>query len=148
MNISLADTTIAFFEAKYTYNFWRPVTAVQLAGTDGNPQTDPDPAWSPLSVKTAPDPSYPGAHSAISKAGATVLGFYLGDQFTFDVTSESLAGVTRHFTSFSAAAQEAGLSRIYAGQHFRTDHVTGKALGRRVAESIDNRILLGQEEKR
>ena len=148
LNISLADTTIAFFEAKYTYNFWRPVTAVQLAGTDGNPQTDPDPAWAPLSVKTAPDPSYPGAHSAISKAGATVLGFYFGDQATFDVTSESLAGVSRHFTSFSAAAQEAGLSRIYAGQHFRTDHVAGKTLGRRVAESIENRILLGEEEKR
>src|SRR5438876_7937168 len=63
----------------------------------------------PLSTKTAPDPSYPGAHSAISKAGATVLGFYFGNQFTFDVTSESLAGVTRHFTSFSAAAEEAGL---------------------------------------
>ena len=145
LNISLADTTIAFFEAKYTYNFWRPVTAVQLAGTDGNPQTDPDPTWSPLSVKTAPDPSYPGAHSAISKAGATVLGFYFGDQVTFDVTSESLAGVTRHFDSFSAAAQEAGLSRIYAGQHFRTDHVAGKTLGRRVAESVDSTILLGEE---
>jgi membrane-associated phospholipid phosphatase len=148
LNISLADTTIAFFEAKYTYNFWRPVTAVQLAGTDGNPQTDPDPAWVPLSTKTAPDPSYPGAHSAISKAGATVLGFYFGDRFTFDVTSESVAGTTRHFTSFSGAAQEAGLSRIYAGQHFRTDHIAGKTLGRRVAESIDNRILLGEEEKR
>ncbi|MCU1270602.1 MAG: hypothetical protein JWN74_1896 [Acidobacteriaceae bacterium] len=148
LNISLADTTIAFFEAKYTYNFWRPVTAVQLAGTDGNPQTDPDPNWVPLSIKTAPDPSYPGAHSAISKAGATVLGFYFGDQFTFDVTSESLAGTTRHFTSFSAAAQEAGVSRIYAGQHFRTDHIAGKTLGRRVAESIDNRILLGEEDKR
>jgi membrane-associated phospholipid phosphatase len=145
LNISLADTTIAFFEAKYTYNFWRPVTAVQFAGTDGNPQTEPDPTWLPLSTKTAPDPSYPGAHSAISKAAATVLSFYFGDQFTFDVSSESLAGVTRHFTSFSAAAEEAGLSRIYAGQHFRTDHIAGKSLGRRVAESTDNSILLRGE---
>jgi membrane-associated phospholipid phosphatase len=145
LNISLADTTIAFFDAKYAYNFWRPVTAVQLAGTDGNPQTDPNPTWLPLSTKTAPDPSYPGAHSAISKASATVLGFYFGDQFTFDVSSESLAGVTRHFTSFSAAAEEAGLSRIYAGQHFRTDHIAGKSLGRRVAESINNSILLREE---
>jgi PAP2 superfamily. len=87
LNISLADTTIAFFEAKYTYNFWRPVTAVQFAGTDGNPHTEPNPTWLPLSTKTAPDPSYPGAHSAISKAGATVLSFYFGDQFTFDVSS-------------------------------------------------------------
>src|SRR5579864_7378757 len=108
LNISLADTTIAFFEAKYAYNFWRPVTAVQLADTDGNPLTDPNPTWLPLGTKTAPDPSYPGAHSAISKAGATVLSFYFGDQFTFDVTSESLVGVTRHFSNFSAAAEEAG----------------------------------------
>jgi len=142
LNISLADTTIAFFEAKYTYQFWRPVTAVELAGDDGNPNTEPDPNWLPLSVKTAPDPSYPGAHSAISFAGAEVLKSDLGDRFSFDVTSESLKGVTRHFTSFSAAAQEAGLSRIYAGQHFRTDHVSGKGLGANVAESIVDTILL------
>jgi membrane-associated phospholipid phosphatase len=145
LNISLADTAIAFFEAKYTYNFWRPVTAIRLADTDGNPQTEPNPTWLPLSTKTAPDPSYPGAHSAISKAGATVLSFYFGDRFTFDVTSESLAGVTRHFTSFSASAEEAGLSRIYAGQHFRTDHTAGKDLGGQVAESIDGSILLREE---
>jgi membrane-associated phospholipid phosphatase len=145
LNISLADTAIAFFEAKYTYNFWRPVTAIRLAATDGNPQTDPDPTWLPLGTKTAPDPSYPGAHSAISKAGATVLRFYFGNRFTFDVTSESLAGVTRHFTSFSAAAEEAGLSRIYAGQHFRTDHIAGKDLGGQVAESIDENILVPEE---
>jgi len=86
LNISLADTAIAFFEAKYTYNFWRPVTAIRLADTDGNPQTEPNPTWLPLSTRTAPDPSYPGAHSAISKAGATVLSFYFSDQFTFDVS--------------------------------------------------------------
>jgi PAP2 superfamily protein len=145
LNISLADTTIAFFDAKYEYNFWRPVTAVELADTDGNPQTDPDPTWLPLSPKTAPDPSYPGAHSAISKAGATVLRFVFGDQFSFDVTSESLPGVSRHFGSFSAAAEEAGLSRIYAGQHFRTDHIAGKKLGRQVAGSVDHSILFPEE---
>jgi membrane-associated phospholipid phosphatase len=145
LNISLADTTIALFEAKYAYNFWRPVTAIQLAGSDGNPDTDPNPTWLPLSTKTAPDPSYPGAHSAISKAGATVLTFYFGNVFTFEVTSESLAGVTRHFTGFSAAAEEAGLSRIYAGQHFRSDHIAGKHLGKRVAEFVESSILLPSE---
>jgi hypothetical protein len=143
--VSFGDASIGCFESKYTYNFWRPVTAVQFAGTDGNPHTEPNPTWLPLSTKTAPDPSYPGAHSAISKAGATVLSFYFGDQFTFDVSSESLAGVTRHFSTFSAAAEEAGFSRIYAGQHFRTDHVAGKSLGRQVAEFIDDNILLRQE---
>jgi len=141
LNISLADTTIAFFDAKYTYQFWRPVTAIQMAGSDDNPSTVPNPTWLPLSTKTAPDPAYPGAHSAISAAGAEVLRFYFGRRFAFDVTSESLAGVTRHFTSFSAAAEEAGLSRIYAGQHFRSDHIAGKALGRQVAESVDEALL-------
>lgn len=141
LTISVADTTIGLFEAKYAYNFWRPVTAIQLAATDGNPDTEPNSAWLPLPTKTAPDPSYPGAHSAISKAGATVLAFYFGDAFTFDVTSESLAGVTRHFTSFAAAAEEAGLSRIYAGQHFRSDHVAGKRLGERVAKFVDVTVL-------
>ncbi len=142
LNISLADTTISFFEAKYTYNFWRPVTSIRLAGEDNDPRTQADPNWLPLSTKTAPDPSYPGAHSAISFAGAEVLRAYFGDRFTFDVTSESFAGVTRHFTSFTAAAEEAGLSRIYAGQHFRTDHNAGKLLGRQVAESVIDTMLL------
>jgi membrane-associated phospholipid phosphatase len=142
LNVSLADSTIALFEAKYNYRFWRPVTAIELAGDDGNPNTSPNPNWLPLTTKTAPDPSYPGAHSTISFAGAEVLKFYFGDQFAFDVTSESLQGVKRHFTSFSAAAQEAGLSRVYAGQHFRTDHIAGKSLGEKVGESITDTILL------
>ena len=141
LNISLADTTIAFFDTKYTYDLWRPVTAIQLASTDNNPATDQDPNWIPLPTKTAPDPSYPGAHSAISAAGAEVLRLVLGDSITLDVTSEALAGVTRHFTSFSAAGEEAGLSRIYAGQHFRFDHVAGKLMGQQVARSVLSSVL-------
>src|ERR1700757_1201349 len=142
LNISLADTTIALFEAKYAYVFWRPVTAIRLANEDGDSRTKPDSNWLPLSTKTAPDPSYPGAHSAISFAGAEVLKTYFGDRLAFDVTSELLQGVNRHFNSFSAAAQEAGLSRIYAGQHFRTDHIAGKRLGQQVAESVVDTMLL------
>ncbi len=136
LNITLADTTIAFFEAKYTYNLWRPVTAIQMADTDNNPATQANPAWLPLPTKTAPDPSYPGAHSAISAAAAEVLQLYLHDRIDLNVTSESLPGVTRHFTTFSDAAEEAGLSRIYAGQHFRFDHIAGKQLGRQVALKV------------
>ena len=141
LNISMADTAIAFFEAKYTYDLWRPVTAIQMAGTDNNPQTEPDTTWVPLSTKTAPDPSYPGAHSAISAAAGWVLRTELGDEINLDVTSESLPGVTRHFDSFSDAALEAGLSRIYAGQHFRFDHEAGQRLGMRVAHSIHRSTL-------
>jgi hypothetical protein len=133
VNIALADTTISFFEAKYTYNLWRPVTAIQMADTDGNPATQQNAEWVPLPTKTAPDPSYPGAHSAISFAAAQVLQLYFHDRTNLDVTSESLPGVTRHFDNFAEAAEEAGLSRIYAGQHFRFDHLAGQQLGRRVA---------------
>jgi hypothetical protein len=146
LNISLADTTIAFLDAKYTYDLWRPVTAIQMADSDNNPATAQDPTWIPLSTKTAPDPSFPGAHSAISFAAAEVLRLYLGDQIILDVTSESLGGVTRHFASFSEAAEEAGLSRIYAGQHFRFDHLAGKRLGQQVARSILSSALQRTQE--
>jgi len=132
VNFGMADATISFFEAKYIYHFWRPVTPAELTDSD----------WLPLTTKTAPDPSYPGAHSANSFAAAQALRFYFGDKFTFDVTSEVLAGVTRHFTSFSGAAHEAGVSRIYAGQHFRFDHIAGVRLGQQVSESIDETTLL------
>jgi len=141
LNITLADTTIAFFDTKYTYDLWRPVTAIHLASADNNPETEQDPAWIPLPTKTAPDPSFPGAHSATSFAAAEVLRLVLGDQITLDVTSESLSGVTRHFTSFSEAAEEAGLSRIYAGQHFRFDHLAGARLGQQVAKAVLSTIL-------
>jgi hypothetical protein len=146
LNISLADTTIAFFDTKYTYDLWRPVTAIQMADTDNNPATAQDPAWIPLSTKTAPDPSFPGAHSATSFAAAEVLRLSLGDQIILDVSSESLGGVTRHFTSFSEAAEEAGLSRIYAGQHFRFDHVAGKLMGQQVARAVLSSVLQPKRE--
>jgi hypothetical protein len=134
VNFGMADAAISFFEAKYVYHFWRPVTAAELTDSD----------WLPLTTKTAPDPSYPGAHSATSFAAAQALQFYFGDKFTFDVTSEVLAGVKRHFTSFSAAAKEAGISRIYAGQHYRFDHNAGLLLGQKVSESIDETTLLSK----
>jgi hypothetical protein len=128
LNVSLADTVIAFYDAKYAYKFWRPVTAIRSAG---------DSAWLPETKNTAADPSYPGAHSAISSAAATVLASFFGsDRFSFQVTSEVFAGVQRSFDSFSAAAEEAGLSRIYAGQHFRFDHTAGQQLGADVAHQV------------
>jgi membrane-associated phospholipid phosphatase len=142
VNLSLADSVIAFYDAKYVYQFWRPVTAIREAADDGNPNTDPDPNWLPLNTNTAPDPSYPGAHSAISFAGAEVLRSFFGDQFDFSVTSEVLPGVVRDFHSFSAAAEEAGLSRIYAGQHFRSDHLAGKELGGNVGTLVFKSLLL------
>jgi len=135
LNLSFADSVIAFYDAKYTYNFWRPVTAIRAAATDGNPETEADPNWLPEVTNTAPDPSYPGAHAVISAAGAEVLtSFFRKDDFAFDVTSEVLPGVTRSFMSFPAAAEEATLSRVFAGQHFLFDLTTGQRLGDDVAD--------------
>ena len=142
VNIALADSVIAFYDAKYVYNFWRPVTAIRVADTDGNPGTIASPAWLPETTTTAADPSYPGAHATISSAAATVLAAFTGsDQFTFAVTSEVFAGVARPFTSFSGAAQEASLSRIYAGQHFRSDEDAGTQLGTSVAQLVVTNLL-------
>jgi membrane-associated phospholipid phosphatase len=142
LNLSFADSAIAFYDAKYTYRLWRPVTAIRLADSDGNPNTVADANWLPLAGNTAADPSYPGAHSTISAAGADVLAsFYGGDQY-FSLTSPALPGVTRSFGSFAAAAQEAGLSRIFSGQHTRLDHVAGLELGHAVAGFVLRNALL------
>src|SRR4029077_7244404 len=115
-----ADSAIAFYDAKYTYHLWRPVTAIRAADSDGNAATIGDPNWTPL-APTAQDPSYPGAHAVISAAAANVLTSFFGtDHIGFSAQSTALTGVERSFPSFSAAANEAAVSRIYAGQHFRT----------------------------
>ncbi|MCW2964080.1 MAG: haloperoxidase [Actinomycetia bacterium] len=142
MNLSFADSAIAFYDAKYTFQLWRPVTAIRLADTDGNPGTVADPNWLPLAGNTAADPSYPGAHSTISGAGAEVLASFYGDKQHFSVSSPALPGVMRSFTNFSGTAQEAGLSRIYAGQHTRVDHAAGLALGHDVAGFVLHNALL------
>jgi hypothetical protein len=148
LNLSFADDVIAFYDAKYTYNFWRPVTAIRAADNGINPETVVDPNWLPEVGKTAPDPSYPGAHAVISAAGAEVLiSFIERDRFEFNVTSEVLPGVARSFTSFSAAAEEATLSRIFGGQHFRFDLTTGQRLGRDVADFVLDNFLTPVHQK-
>jgi membrane-associated phospholipid phosphatase len=142
LDLSFADSAIAFYDAKYTFQRWRPITAIRMADTDGNPTTVADPTWLPLAGITPADPSYPGAHSTISAAGADVLASFFGDHQRFSVTSPALPGVTRSFTSFSAAAREAGLSRIYAGVHTRIDHEAGIELGRDVADFVLHNALL------
>jgi hypothetical protein len=142
LNLSFADSAIAFYDAKYTYRLWRPVTAIRLADTDGNPQTVADPSWTPLAGNTPADPSYPGAHSTISAAGADVLESFYGNNEHFSVSSPALPGVTRSFDTFSGAVGEAGLSRIYAGVHTRIDHEAGLKLGNQVAAFVLHNALL------
>ena len=142
LNVSFADSVIAFYDAKYAYHFWRPVTAIRAGDTDGNAATTGDPNWTPLAT-TAQDPSYPGAHAVISAAASDVLAsFFGGDTFSFSAQSTAVPGVSRSFPSFSAAANEASVSRIYGGQHFRTDEVAGEKLGGQVAGYVLQKLLL------
>jgi hypothetical protein len=142
LNFTIADSVIAFYDAKYTYNRWRPITAIRSADADNNPSTISDATWLPEVGKTAADPSYPGAHAVISAGGSSVLQMFLGvNQFHFPVTSEVVPGVVRTFDYIGAAEQEASLSRVYAGVHFRTDEAAGDRLGRAIADFVIDNYL-------
>ena len=135
LDLALADATIALYDAKYHDLVWRPVTAIQHGIPTAVPPIGANPHWNPL-TPTAADPSYPGAHSALSAAAAAVLTAFYGTHQPIAVTAATNPGVTRSFPSLDAAADEAGLSRIWAGQHTRLDHQAGQQLGRQVATQV------------
>jgi hypothetical protein len=145
LNISEADAQISCWDAKYTYNLWRPVTAIRAADTDSNLATDPDTTWTPLLV-TPNFPSYTSAHSTLSGAAAEVLTALFGPDHHFTVSADGLPGVTRSFDSFAAAAAEAGQSRIYGGIHYQFDNQNGQQLGRNVADYVVGGFLKPQED--
>ncbi|MFG0284529.1 MAG: GC-type dockerin domain-anchored protein [Phycisphaerales bacterium JB039] len=138
LNISLADAAISAWDCKYTYDYWRPVTAIQLADTDGNPDTIADPDWLPL-LTTPPFPTYTSGHSTFSGSAAAVLaGFFGTDAITF--TFEAI-GLSRDFTSLREAAEEAGISRIYGGIHYSFDNTAGLDSGRQLGEYVYESFL-------
>jgi hypothetical protein len=140
VDTTLADTAIGLYDAKYAFHRWRPITAI-TATDQGNPNTTADPNWVPL-ANTANDPSYPGAHAAFSQAAATVLEQFFGtDVASFSLTNMTL-GLTRSFTGFSQAADEASASRIFAGQHFRYDEEAGQTLGNQIGDFVADHALL------
>lgn len=143
VHIAEADANIGVFDAKYFYNFWRPITAVRMAETDGNDNTKGDAAWNVLAPPTPPVPDYPSNHAADGGAAAEVLKHYFGkDDISFSATSTFLPGVTRNFTSLSQAASEVSLSRIYVGYHFRNAIVEGESMGRKIGSFVyDNSLL-------
>lgn len=135
LNIAIADAFIACWDAKYHYVAWRPVTAILLGDTDGNPATDPDPAWMPLLITPA-HPEYPSGHSTTSSAAATVLANFFGEQTEFTVDSDVMLDVTRSFNSFSDAQDEIANARIFGGIHFRSACRDGHATGQSVANYV------------
>jgi hypothetical protein len=150
LNMALADGYVAMVDSKNHYNYWRPVTAVQRADTDGNPDTAGDPTWTPLRG-TPPDQDYASGHSIEGGAGAEVLKQFFGtDEITFQDCSETLpAGsacgdatpVFRSYTSFSQAAVENAYSRILIGFHFRKSIEEGTEYGRKIGQRAANLYL-------
>jgi PAP2 superfamily len=135
LNLALADASIGCWDAKYTYVFWRPITAIQLGDTDGNDATAADPTWTPL-LPTPPFPDYPSNHACTGGAAAAVLAAWFGENTPFWITSETLPGVTRSFSSFSQATDELNDARVFGGIHFRTAVNVGRSLGQQVAEYV------------
>jgi len=137
--LAMADAAIACWDAKYHYVFWRPVTAIPLADTDGNPATVADPAWVPL-FATPAFPEYPSGHSTVSSAAAAVLEAFFGaTDFTMD--SDFMPGVVRSFGSFSAALDEVLEARVFAGIHFRSACQDGRTTGADVAGYVLEQAL-------
>ncbi len=140
LGLALADASIASWDAKYFFDLWRPETAIRQADTDGNPATESDPSWVPL-WESPNFPAYTSGHSTYSAAGAAVLTALFGDDRSFATSSDDMPGVVRSYDNFDAAAEEAGVSRIYGGIHFQFDNTDGLSSGRAVGEFIVDNYL-------
>jgi hypothetical protein len=141
--MGLADVVAPINTAKFNYQHWRPATAIREADTDNNPNTDADPAWAPRAGGIGGTPQHTSGHSSFSAAGAVILaGFFCRDNITFTHASDSAPTAPRTYRSFSAAAAEAGRSRVVGGIHFEFGNQDGLAAGRGVAAEILAKKLL------
>jgi membrane-associated phospholipid phosphatase len=142
LDVALADAAIAAWDAKYHYDVWRPVTAIRQAEEVAATAAFGDDTWTPL-LPTPPFPEYVSGHSTFSAAAATVLAACFGtDDIPFVAVSDAFGpGVTRSFSSFSAAAAEAGMSRIYGGIHFASGNVAGADLGQAIGGYVATRLF-------
>lgn len=142
---ALDDGLISVMDAKYTYNYWRPVTAIRNADIDGNEATARDAAWSPL-IDTPMHPEYPSAHSVLAAAVATILKAEIGRGAmpTLSTASPTAKGTVRQWTSFDDFTQEVANARIYGGIHFRTATEIGTMMGRRIGEIAVTKLMLTQ----
>jgi hypothetical protein len=132
VSLASADATIGCVNDKNYWNWWRPITAIREAETDGNPATTPDPTWTPL-IDTPGFPEHPAGHTCGSGAIVGALQNFFGtDRIDFSATSPS-SGTIRSFTSFSQALDEAIDSRVWGGIHWRTADVQGAQLGLKIA---------------
>lgn len=151
LNLAMADAGIAAWDAKYHFDLWRPIDAIREADLDGNDQTSPDETWLPL-LLNPPFPTYTSGHSTFGGAADALLTALLGDNvsFTSQIDAQASPGqrpldesliVTRSFDSFSHAAEENGISRIYGGIHFGFDNTAGLESGRGIGSYVAENLL-------
>jgi hypothetical protein len=137
--LAAADASIACWDAKYTYNFWRPQPAIRGGGSDGNDFTEADLTWLPLHP-TPRHPEYPSGHSSNSSAMAAILKLIFEDNPGVPITV-TISGITRQWYTFSEGVDEVIEARIYSGIHFRTADVVGARMGRQVAQFVSTHAL-------
>jgi hypothetical protein len=134
VEMAVADSYIAVFDAKYTFNFWRPITAIRNGDIDGNDATARDPGWEPL-IDTPLHPEYPCAHCINSGAARAVLESEFGTgPNPLTMSSTTASGVEHKWASIAEYAEEVSVARIYGGIHYRNSTVVGKAMGKKLGE--------------
>jgi hypothetical protein len=141
-----ADGSISCFDTKYSYNRWRPVTAIWGGGIDGNNTTQPDPTWLPL-IATPAFPSYPSAHATLSGAARAVLERAFGKGgHAITLTNPGLPGIVLNYTTWGQITDDIDDARIYGGIHFRFDQEAGAHQGRHVGRYILRNYLRSEDD--
>lgn len=142
VSMATADALISVFDAKYTYNFWRPVTAIRNGDLHGNDAIERDAAWEPI-IPTPMHPEYPCAHCITQSAAAGVLASLFGDTIpAVKLTSTTAPGVSRSFVKLSDYVNEVINARVYDGVHYRASGNVGADMGRKIAEhTLQNHLL-------
>jgi PAP2 superfamily len=140
--IAINDALIAVLDAKYHYNFWRPITAIRNGDIDGNPATDREATWQPI-ADTPMHPEYPCAHCILSGSVASVVKAVLGtdDIPEIAVTSPTAPGVTHRWINMANFIQEVANARIWAGFHYRFSTRVGTDMGLRIGEYVVKSVM-------
>jgi hypothetical protein len=136
LNMAISDGAVATFDTKYTYNFWRPETAIRSGDSDGNRMTDPDPAFAPF-ISTPCFPGYPSAHGTLSNAAREVLESLYGTRrHSIILSNAAVPGIALKYSKLKEITDDISDARVYGGIHFRFDQDAGGDLGRLVGEYV------------
>src|SRR5215467_1499631 len=142
VSVATMDAVIAVFDAKYKYEFWRPLTAIRNGDIDGNPATERVATWQPIDA-TPMHPEYPCAHCILSSAVAAVVEGVFGTDNIPGValTSPFAPGVTHRFTDLRTYTEEVANARIYAGFHYRFSTIAGREMGQKIGTLVVRSVI-------